>query len=114
MTKKHPQVIWVDPAAISLRRILRHISRSSPMTAKKLLIAIKALAKTLEAHPLKGRIVPELSALGFDKYRELIYHPWRLIYEISPEQDLHILAMIDSRRNVEEVLAKQLVNDLIH
>ena len=56
--------------------------------------------------PEKGRIVPELEFFHIRTYREIIESPWRIIYRIE-EQKAHILAVIDGRRNVEDILLQR-------
>ena len=58
--------------------------------------------------PLKGRIVPELRFFNILSYREMIYPPWRIIYRIM-EDKVWILAVIDVRRNMEDILLERFV-----
>ena len=57
---------------------------------------------------MKGRIVPELQNEGITLYREIIVAPWRIIYQIGIDT-VYIMAIIDSRQNVEEVLLKKII-----
>jgi len=50
-----------------------------------------------------------LAAVNIKDYREVIETPWRIIYKID-EDAVHILAVIDSRRNVQEVLIERLLD----
>jgi len=54
----------------------------------------------------RGRIVPELKTYGILSYRELIISPWRVVYRTS-EQKVYVLAVIDSRRNIEDILIER-------
>ena len=47
-----------------------------------------------------GRIVPEFEDLFHDKYREIIYEHFRIIYKISGNVII-IIRIIDSRRLLE-------------
>jgi len=60
----------------------------------------------LNQFPDRGRIVPELKAYGILSYRELIISPWRVVYRTS-EQKVYVLAVIDSRRNIEDILIER-------
>jgi hypothetical protein len=42
-------------------------------------------------------------------YRELIELPWRIIYKIE-EDKVFVLAVIDGRRNMEDILLDRFVN----
>ena len=58
--------------------------------------------------PERGRVVPELAAVGIRTYRELVVEPWRLVYRIT-EKTVYVLAVLDGRRNIEDVLLDRLV-----
>lgn len=58
--------------------------------------------------PLQGRIVPELRYYGVLTYRELIRPPWRIIYK-TEENKVWVLAVIDGRRNVEDILLDRFI-----
>jgi toxin ParE1/3/4 len=45
---------------------------------------------------------------GILQYRELIVPPWRIIYRISGDF-VYVLAVFDSRQNIEDVLLDRLV-----
>ena len=57
--------------------------------------------------PERGRIVPELREQGITVYRELVEPPWRILYRIESDR-VWVLAVIDGRRNVEDILLKRL------
>jgi toxin ParE1/3/4 len=102
------QVIWAKIAEIDLKEIIEFLSVESPCNALKILKKIKDKASSLYTLPERGRIVPELQDQGISQYRELIISPWRLIYRID-RQEIYILSIIDSRRNVEDILLKRLI-----
>ncbi|MBU1570609.1 MAG: plasmid stabilization protein, partial [Proteobacteria bacterium] len=58
--------------------------------------------------PERGRVVPELQDQGIFQYRELIVKPWRSIYRIA-EREIYVLSVIDSRKNVEDILLNRLI-----
>jgi hypothetical protein len=58
--------------------------------------------------PNQGRIVPELKEQGIQTYRELIVAPWRIVYRVS-DTTVFVLSVIDSRRNVEDILLDRLI-----
>jgi len=69
-------------------------------------VITKSKCNTLDQFPDRGRIVPELKAHGILSYRELIISPWRVMYRTS-EQKVYVLAVIDSRRNMEDILIER-------
>ena len=102
------EIIWTNVAENDLKDIIEYISIDSHRNALTILKNIKQSASNLYTVPERGRIVPELQAQGILQYRELIIPPWRLIYRID-EQRIYVLSVIDSRRNVEDILLSRLV-----
>jgi plasmid stabilization system protein ParE len=47
--------------------------------------------------PKIGRIVPEFEDIFYDKYREIIYENFRIIYKIV-EDSIVVVRIIDGRR----------------
>ena len=104
------QVVWATVAENDLREIIGFISVESPGNALTILKKIKERSSSLYTLPEKGRIVPELQDQGISQYRELIISSWRLIYRIA-EHKVYVLSVIDSRRNVEDILLKRLIQE---
>ena len=78
--------------------------------AEKLLISIEDKIKKLKAFPEQGRIVPELEQQNILDYRELIEGNYRIIYAIQ-ENTVIIHTIIDSRRNLEDLIIKKLIRN---
>jgi len=102
------QVSWSKTAGQDLSAIVRFIQQTNPQAAVKMLAEIKEKTADLALFPERGRIVLELLAQGIAHYRELVIPPWRIIYRFSAET-VYVLAVIDSRRNVEDVLLDRLI-----
>ena len=98
---------WSDTAAEDLWSIVEFIARDRPQAALGILDEARRQAQKLTSLADRGRIVPELERHGIRDYRELIYSVWRIIYRVTPEA-VHVVSMIDSRRNVEDVLLRRL------
>ena len=105
---KNYKVLWAKAAEEDLKSIIEYICVDSPLAARDSLNKIKTKDSNLCSFPQRGRVVPELKDHGILQYRELIVPPWRMIYRISEEQ-VYVLLVIDSRRNVEDVLLERLV-----
>ena len=58
---------------------------------------------------LGDAIIPELQEHGVLQYRELVIPPWRAMYRIAGQSVL-VLAVLDSRRNIEDILLGRLLN----
>ena len=106
--KPEYKIIWANVAECDLKDIIEYISLDSPQNALKILKKINQKASELYTLPERGRIVPELQDHGILQYREIVIPPWRLIYRIT-ERSVFILSLIDSRRNVEDILLKRFV-----
>jgi toxin ParE1/3/4 len=101
-------VEWSKTAESDLIAIIQYIHTNSPQAARNTFTNIRDKAADLVICPERGRIVPELLAHGIGHYRELIISPWRVIYRFSGAI-VYVLAVIDSRRNVEDVLLDRLI-----
>ena len=108
MTRRY-KVIWSNIAKQDLERIIKHIAIDSPANALKVLTKIKRKSAALYSLPERGRIVPELQEFNILQYREIIIVPWRVIYKVIGKE-VFVMSVIDSRRNVEDILLDRLVN----
>ena len=101
-------VKWAAVAENDLKQIIDYLAIDSPGNALQILNKIRQKASTLYTFPERGRIVRELHGQGIQTYRELIVAPWRIIYRIS-DTTVYVLSVIDSRRNVEDILLDRLI-----
>ena len=110
--KQKYDLIWSNVAENDLKNIVQYIAEDSPPNALKILNRIKTRASNLYTFPERGRIVPELRDQGILQYRELIISQWRILYRIS-EKKVLVLSVLDSRRNIEDILLKRLTDSKI-
>lgn len=101
------QVAWAGAAENDLKEILEYIAIDNPLSVLKMFQEIKQKASSLYTFPERGRVVPELLDQSILIYRELVVPPWRIIYRIS-DKIVYVLSVLDSRRNVEDILLKRL------
>ncbi len=106
--KKVYDVRWSETSERDLTGIIEYIARDSPAYAYQVFKEIKRKVSRLYTFPDRGCIVPELQNQGIIQYRELILAPWRIIYRIS-ERKVYVLSVLDSRRNIEDILLKRLI-----
>jgi toxin ParE1/3/4 len=109
MNKASYHVFWTQTAQQDLRKIIMYIALDSEVQAKKVYLAVKQKAENLKHLPLQGRIVPELSYFNILIYRELIHSPWRIIYKLE-DNKVWVQAVIDGRRNVEDILLDRFIS----
>ena len=102
------QVIWTKTAESDLLAILGYIMKDNPLAAKEAFNKIKLQAENLALFPERGSVVSELFTQGIGFYREIIVAPWRVMYRIV-DKTVFVLAVIDARRNVEDVLLDRLI-----
>jgi plasmid stabilization system protein ParE len=99
---------WAAPAREDLDEIIEYIAQTNIIYAVKVLDKIEIAVKNLDVLPKRGRIVPELEKYGYILYREIIVDYWRIMYKI--ENDIvYIMAVIDGRRNVEDIIMKKII-----
>ena len=107
---KKYRVVWVRTASGDLESIAGYIAEDSPARALDILDGIERAAEKLAIMPGRGRVVPELVVFGINNYRQLIHFPWRIIYRIAQEEVV-VLAVLDSRRRLEDLLLERLVRE---
>jgi len=106
--KKTYKVLWASVAESDLLGIITYIEADDPGAAIDVLNEIKSSADKLDHTPNRGRIVPELIKQGISRYREIVINPWRVIYRIE-DNVVHVVSVIDGRRNVEDILLERLI-----
>ena len=111
MNEKY-DAVWSNIAENDLKNIVEYIADDSPPNALKIFKRIKQKASRLHTFPERGRIVPELRDQGILQYRELVISPWRILYRIS-EKSVLVFSVLDSRRNIEDILLTRLTNSKI-
>ncbi|MDA8241334.1 MAG: type II toxin-antitoxin system RelE/ParE family toxin [Nitrospiraceae bacterium] len=98
-----------DVAADDLFAIYRYAAvKDSPAKAAILLAHIEKVMSSLEDTPARGNCPPELRRWGILDFREVFFKPFRIIYEISGGT-VFIHAVLDGRRNCEELLQQRLL-----
>jgi len=106
--KNSYKVYWATVAENDLLGIIVYIAEESPGNALKVLAKIKTRTAKLNQSPQRGRIVPELLRQGISIYREIVLSPWRVIYKIDGSK-VFVVSVVDSRRNVEDILLARLL-----
>jgi addiction module RelE/StbE family toxin len=98
---------WTAPAVRDLFEICEYIAHDSKTKANKISNEINKKVSSLSQFPMRGRVVPELADFGYTQYREIIHKPWRIIYKVVMDT-VYIMVVIDSRRNVGDIILKML------
>jgi addiction module RelE/StbE family toxin len=106
MTRR--KVLWATSARRDLESIVSYLADRSPQAALSTLNRLEARAKSLGTLSDRGRIVPELGRLHIREYRELVVPPYRILYGVRGSRVL-VLAVLDARRSLEDILLDRLV-----
>jgi addiction module RelE/StbE family toxin len=91
-----------------LDEIITYIAKSNPQDTLKIIERIQEKTKTLDHFPNRGGYVLELLAKNIKDYRQLIESPWKIIYKVEADT-VTVLAILDSRRNLQDILIKKLL-----
>lgn len=100
-------VIVSKSAEDDLRDIVDYYKSLNPSYVESVITQFEDNILSLSRFPLSGRVVPELYDQGIELYREIIQGFYRIVYEIQAE-DVVVHAVIDSRRNLQDILVAKL------
>jgi len=106
---KRYRVHFVADAEEDLFEIYNYVSvKDSPARAEKLLNRIEKICHNLATFPNRGRIPPELARIGIVAYKEVHCKPYRIVCQII-EANIYIHCILDSRRDLQELLQERLI-----
>ena len=88
-------LLWTVRAGMDLASIRAFISQDSPYLADVVVGRLLLAAERLEQFPESGREVPEFAGSGL---RELIHRPYRVVYRLVGDREVHILTVHHSAR----------------
>ena len=80
----------------------------SPTKAEKLFEKIQNTVLELENYPNRGHIPPELDRINVSGFLEINYKPYRIFYQVF-DKKVYIHCILDSRRNLSDILQKRLI-----
>jgi len=99
------KIIWTQRSLTDLKSIAEYISQDSVKYASLTLERILDVTKYLENNPRIGRMVPEVGRK--DQIREIILGNYRIIYNITGPQTVHILTVHHSSRRLRQTSLKR-------
>jgi toxin ParE1/3/4 len=100
-----------DTANHDLIEIIYYFYDLNREFSEQLYKSIKEKIHSLESLPERGIVVPELENKGIRKFRQILSGNYRIIYSIDSDT-IFINSIIDSRRNLEELLIEKLHNEI--
>ena len=93
------RINWTFQARDDLHNIADYISNDSKRYARLQVVRLKNKTHLLKSHIRIGRIVPELN---IENIRELIEGNYRIIYKIVSEEQVDILTVHHSARDLSK------------
>lgn len=100
-------VIISKSAEDDLKEIVDYYKALNSSYVESIIAQFEHNILSLSHFPLSGRVVPELYDQGIELYREIIQGHYRIVYEIQTENVI-VHAVIDSRRNLQDILVAKL------
>lgn len=110
MTDRHRRVVWSRQARDDLLELVTFVGADSPTNAAAMLGRIEEAAASLGEHAERGRVLPELQAVGLAAWREVLIKPFRLVYRVDGGVVL-VGGVIDGRRDLGDVLLGRLLRE---
>ncbi len=100
-------VLWTPSAVSDLDEILDYLAQEAGIDrALGLYEKVRRQVGSLTRLPRRCRYVPELKALGLSEFREAIVPPHRIFFRLV-ESRVILLGILDSRRDLEEILIQR-------
>ncbi|MDD4245566.1 MAG: type II toxin-antitoxin system RelE/ParE family toxin [Dysgonamonadaceae bacterium] len=91
------RINWTFQAKGDLKNIAEYISKDSKLYAKLQITRLKTRTRILKTQPRSGKIVPEIN---IDNIRELTEGSCRIIYKIVENNQIDILTIHHSARDL--------------
>jgi len=106
---KKYQVIITSEAEKDILDIYDYIAKKDTLqNAEYVLDNLESLILSLEESPERGHYPPELSIQGIKEFKEIIFKPYRAIYEIIGSKVIVHLC-VDGRRDMKALLERRLI-----
>jgi toxin ParE1/3/4 len=84
------------------------LDAAGPRQTREILSKLREAFVTLGSYPERGACPRELESIAAD-YRQLVVHPYRIVYRIEDRRVL-IFMVADGRRDMRSLLTKRLLS----
>ena len=102
------RVVWSNAALRDYEALIDYVGeRDGIEFAERLHQMLYPAIGELSTHPDRCRAIPELQQQGVTVYRELVVRPYRVPFRVRGTEVV-VLAVLDGRRDLEEVLLRRL------
>ena len=106
---KHYSVRLTQEVEADLLDLFEYIARKDSVeNAYHVLAELEALIFSLDQQAERGHYPPELIEHGVKDYREVLFKPYRVIYEVEGKR-VFVLACFDGRRDMQLLLERRLL-----
>ena len=106
--KRHT-VHLTSEAEADLLDVFEYVARNDSLAnACHVLGELETLILSLDQQPGRGHYPPELIEHGVKDYREVLFKPYRLIYEVKGDR-VFVLVCFDGRRDMQLLLERRLL-----
>lgn len=106
---KKYQIKLTSEAEKDIEDIYDYIAKKdTPKNAEYVLDNLELLILSLDEAPERGHYPPELSIQGIKEFREVLFKPYRAIYEITGNRVIVHLC-VDGRRDMKSLLEKRIL-----
>ena len=106
---KRYTVCLTQEVEADLLDLFEYIARKDAVeNAYHVLAELEALILSLEQQAERGHYPPELIEHGVKDYREVLFRPYRVIYEVESNR-VFVLACFDGRRDMQLLLERRLL-----
>jgi addiction module RelE/StbE family toxin len=95
------RIRWTDQAIADLTAIRVFIEQDSPHYAPIVVTRLIRAVDRLRNYPQSGRVVPEFERKAV---REIVERPYRIIYRLLNEDEIHVLTIHHGAREIPDTL----------
>ena len=78
------------------------------MKAGKLPENVARTILSLQSMPLRGHVPVELERAGVMEFREVLFKPYRIIYQVVKSR-VYVHCVLDGRRNMQDLLQERIL-----
>jgi plasmid stabilization system protein ParE len=109
------EIIWAKHGAEAFDEILDYITKNSgPINSTKVYDGIIREIELLKSERIRTRKSQDLISIGIHDVYELNIQPWKVYYKIiNDNKVVFIQQIIDTRRNIEELLVNLVIEKKI-
>ena len=102
-------VYLVEDAEKDLVDLYRYVAQNdSPEKTDRLLDNLEQTILKLGTMPGRGHFPPELERIGVREYREILYKPYRVIYQVK-KSEVFVHCVLDGRRDLQDILQSRVL-----